>query len=142
MKPMSKAADSRRLILDAHRQIAVLTARLAVVNGAGEMVASLRQLGPLMVEHFAEEEAEFEGLHENIRKRSPELQHALHELEQEHKELLERVSALLSIAQQEGLAAAKLRQLGKQFQERLAQHETKETAVFQDSIWTDLGTGE
>ena len=142
MKTMGKADDSRRQILDAHRKIDALAAKLGVVSGADEMMASLRELATLMAAHFAEEEKEFDGLHENIRKRSPELQNALQELAQEHKHLLERVHALMSIAQQEHLAAAKLRQLGKQFQQRLARHEANETGVFQDSIWTDLGTGE
>jgi hypothetical protein len=142
MKPMSKTADSRQQILDAHRRISALTQKLGVVSRADDMVASLRELATLLAAHFAEEEAEFDGLHENIRKRSPELQHGLQELEQEHMQLLERVHALMSIAQQERLPVPKLRQLGKQFQERLAQHEAKETGVFQDSIWTDLGTGE
>ncbi|HEU4418053.1 MAG TPA: hemerythrin domain-containing protein [Planctomycetota bacterium] len=142
MKPMSKNADSRRQIQAAHRQITALTAKLATVSGAGEMVACLRQLGTLMAEHFADEEQEFDGLHENIRSRSPELQNALHELAEDHKQLLERVDALLWYAQQKHRAASKLRQLGKQFQERLARHEARETGIFQDSIWTDLGTAD
>ena len=142
MKTMGKADVSRRQFLDAHWKINALTSKLVAVSGADEMVATLRELGTLMAQHFADEEKGFDGLYENIRQCSPELQNALHELEAEHKQLLERVDALLWYAQQKRRAVAKLRQLGKQFEERLAQHEAKETGVFQDSIWNDLGTGD
>ena len=109
------------------------------MSGAGEMVACLRELGTLMAEHFADEEREFDRLRDDVRSRSPELRNALHEIAEDHKELLERVDALSWYAKQKHRPASKLRRLGKRFQERLARHEARETAIFQDSIWADLG---
>jgi hemerythrin len=126
-------------VLADHEKIIALTARLAAVGGADEMVSCLRQLATILTGHFKEEEDGFDGLHDDIRKRTPEQQHALMGLKEEHTHLLERVQLLLSIAQQSRGPAPKLQVLGKQLQDRLSEHEARETQVFLDSIWTDLG---
>lgn len=142
MNPNPNPADARKQILDDHREIGVLTARIAEIDAAEAMTACLQRLLPLLTRHFKEEEDEIDGLHANIRKRTPEQQHALLGLKDEHKQLLDRVLLLLSIARETKGGGPKLQLLGKQLQERLAAHETKETELFLDSIWTDIGEGD
>lgn len=134
--------DSRKQILDDHRAIGELLGKIAACAQADEMTASLQQLMPLLVRHFKSEEDEIDGLHANIRKRTPEQQNALLSLKDEHKQLVDRVQLLLSIAQETTGGGPKLQLLGKQLQERLAAHEAKETELFLDSIWTDIGEGD
>jgi hemerythrin len=135
-------AEAKKQILDDHRQIGELTAKVAATGNAVEMATCLKQLLPLLLRHFKEEEDEIDGLHANIQKRTPQQQNALLGLKEEHKQLLDRVHLLLSIAQETKGGGPKLQLLGKQLQERLAAHEAKETELFLDSIWTDIGEGD
>jgi hemerythrin len=142
MEPKPDPADSRRQILAEHQQITALTQQLATVQGAPEMATCLRKLATILTDHFRQEEEGFDGLHESIRARTPELQNALQGLKDEHQQLLDRLQLLLSIVQESRGSAPKLQLLGKQLQERLSEHEAKETRIFLDSIWADLGEGD
>lgn len=137
-----KIADTRQQILAEHQAIAELSGRIAELGDAEQLAAALRQLLPLLQRHFQAEEHEIDGLHASIRRRTPEQQHALLSLKDEHRQLLDRVQLLLAIAQETRGGGPKLQLLGRQLQERLAAHEAKETGLFVDSIWTDIGEGD
>lgn len=136
------AAEAKKQILDDHRQIGEWMAKVADSGDPANMTSCLQHLLPLLLRHFQEEENEIDGLHLGIQKRTPQQQHALLALKEEHKQLIDRVQLLLAIVQETATGGPKLQLLGKQLQERLAAHEAKETELFLDSIWTDIGEGD
>ena len=142
MEQQPDPAESRRQILAEHQEIQALAQKLAAVRGAAEMTACLRKLATVLTGHFRQEEDGADSLHEGIRTRTPEQQNALRGLKEEHQQILDRLQLLLSTVQESRGAAPKLQMLGKQFQERLAEHEANETRIFLDSIWSDLGEGD
>lgn len=142
MKPKPTPAEVRQQILEEHRTIGELTAKVAVPGEAAAVLANLQRLLPLLERHFRGEENELSGVHENIRRRSPEQQNALLGLADEHAKLLDRLRGLTALASDVVARTAELHRLGQQLRDDLAAHEAKETALFVDSIWTDLGVGD
>jgi hypothetical protein len=138
MKPKSKPVDSRKRILDDHRRIGALLSDIATATTAADTATHLQQLLPLLRRHFREEENEIDGLHTTIRMQTPQYCNELDELKKEHRDLLERTQQLLDQSERGG-DARQLRTRGAELQQRLAAHETRETEVFVDSIWTDIG---
>lgn len=106
-----------------------------------QVAAGVQKLQPVLQRHFAEEEQEMDGLHAVIQKRTPELLGALHDLRQEHAQLLVQVEQLLAAARRAPAGDTRLQALGQQLRDQLGRHESHETQVFMDSIWTDTGGG-
>ena len=142
MNPNPNPGESRKQILDDHREIGELLSTLANVTAATETTKCLNRLLPLLQRHFKEEEDEIDGLHAVIQTQAPHRMAALLELKQEHTELLEQVKHFLSVAEQTEGHNPKLRDLGLKLKSQLTAHEAKETEIFVDSIWTDLGAGD
>lgn len=139
-KPKQKPAQQK--ILDDHRQIGELLGKIAGTGAATEIVGSLDALLPVLIRHFQEEEDEIDGLHIDIQRRSPQQHQALLSLKGEHVQLLTAARDLLLQAKAAKGSSDKLQKLGVQLKERLATHESKETELFLDSIWTDIGEGD
>ncbi|MEZ5963173.1 MAG: hemerythrin domain-containing protein [Planctomycetota bacterium] len=134
---------SKKQILDEHREIENLAAKVCTQTGSpAESLHCLERLLPLLERHFRAEEDEISGLHANIRRRSPEQQNALLGLKDEHAQLLARGRSLLAMAKDVVAKSTELRDATKQLQADLATHEAKETELFVDSIWTDIGVGD
>lgn len=144
MKPRArpKQKPAQQKILDDHRQIGELLGKIAGTGVATEIAASLDALLPVLIRHFQEEEDEIDGLHIDIQRRSPQQHQALLGLKSEHVQLLAAARDLLLQAKAAKGSSDKLQKLGVQLKERLATHESKETELFLDSIWTDIGEGD
>ncbi|MCA8977837.1 MAG: hemerythrin domain-containing protein [Planctomycetes bacterium] len=140
MNSKPKPAQMRQQILDDHRQIGELLSKVAAATSAAETLASLQPLQPLLQRHFKEEEDEIDGLHGTIMQQAPQHANALLGLKDEHRQLLESVQHLLDLAHKGD--DPRLRELGQLLKGQLAAHETRETEIFVDSIWTDLGAGD
>jgi transcriptional regulator of heat shock response len=142
MKRTQKPDKVRKQILEDHREIGELLVKIVAAENAATIADHLQQLQPLLRRHFQEEETTITGLHAVIQERTPHFIHALHDLRHEHVKLLEGVSQLLAAAAAPGSDRAQLRTMGKELKDQLAVHEAKETDLFVDSIWTDLGEGD
>lgn len=137
----SKASQARKQILDDHRRIGELLSRVAAAADAAESRDSMRELLPLLQRHFREEEEEIGGLHAVVRQRTPHHWNALCGLRDEHLQLLAQARDLQAQAERNA-AVEHLRELGTELKDHVAAHEAKETEIFVDSIWTDLGEGD
>jgi hemerythrin len=133
---------ARQQILDDHREIGALLSQVAGADSAAATRDALQRLEPLLRHHFKEEEEELDGLHAAILQRAPQHGNALRNLGDEHRRLLELAGELRSKAADPAATETELRDLGQQLGQRLAAHETNETEIFVDSIWTDLGDGD
>ena len=142
MNPNPKPGGSREQILADHRQIGELLSTLAVLTVATETTRCLDCLLPLLERHFKEEEDEIDGLHAIIQDQAPQHQNALQSLKDEHVKLLELARRYQTTARETEGHSTKLRELGTQLKNQLASHEARETEIFVDSIWTDLGVGD
>lgn len=131
----------RQQVLADHREIGLLLQKLADFGDSRQAMSHLRQLQPLLQRHFDAEESEFDGMHAGIRARTPEQQNVLLELKAEHKELLACVHDLLAPASPARKPSV-LRERCDRLREQLGAHEAKESAVFMDSVWTDVGEGD
>lgn len=137
----SKANQARKQILDDHRRIGELLSRIAAAASAAESRECLHELIPLLQRHFREEEQEIGGLHTIVQQRTPHHWNALRGLREEHLQLLAQARDLLAQAERDA-EPKHLCELGVELKERIAVHEAKETEIFVDSIWTDLGEGD
>lgn len=140
-KPKPKPSRKKQQILDDHERIRALLAQLAAAAEASATCRCLDDLQPLLQRHFRDEEAEIDGLHAGIRQRTPQFWNALCGLRDEHVQLLAEAGVLRQAAGA-GTAPEQLRALGHTLQQRVAAHEAKETELFVESIWTDLGEGD
>lgn len=138
----SSPADTREQILSEHQQIRELVGRIEDTTDLAEIVSGLQQLQPLFESHFAREEA-LDGLHSDIRARAPQHRQAIDRLEQDHRELLADVAELQ--AQAQACLQGPIREieaLRSRFLLKLREHEARESGLFVDAIWTDLGQGD
>lgn len=141
------AASARKRLLEDHLEISRLSGEISKTTDAKAMLAHLTKLKPLLERHFKAEEAEFDGLHAGVRKRTPEQTHALEGLELEHGKLLEMVGKLRALAAKPAAgkkpaAGTTLRKHGSELHELLCSHEARENEIFLDSIWNEVGEGD
>ncbi|MCB9886629.1 MAG: hemerythrin domain-containing protein [Planctomycetes bacterium] len=142
MTPTRKPAKAKDQILDDHRQIGALLSQVPSAGSTARTVDLLQTLVPLLRRHFQEEEAEISGLHAVIQRRTPHLVYALQDLKRDHTDLLQAAQELLDLANSPDADEAQLQRRGRALKDGIAAHETKETELFVDSIWTDLGEGD
>ena len=129
----------RKQILEEHRQI---TERNPKIRDLGELSERLSVLEPLLERRFRREE-EQNGLHEDIRTRSPRLLGGLSQLVGEHRELLQMVALLRArIRESPERSLEAIQAQWREFLEQLSDHEARETELFLDSILTDVGGGD
>lgn len=142
---MSETPDhgrARQQILHDHHEIETLVGQVAPTSTREQTLAALTGLQPILQRHFAKEEEQIDGLHNEILHRTPRHANALAGLKDEHRELLASLQQLLDKANEKSVDDASLQTLGAEFRARLAEHEARETEIFVDSIWTDLGAGD
>lgn len=130
---------AKQKILDDHRVIGQLISDVASLEEPAEVARCVQRLLPVLRGHFADEEQEIDGLHALVERRTPQHHEALLGLKKEHAQLLAHAEQLLAAARQPHGAREEIRRLGRQLRTDLAAHETRETEVFMDSIWTDFG---
>ncbi len=122
-----------------HYAIKKILRRLETTTDLHHLVPILDELHTCLLEHFAREEAPA-GLHELIASMAPDTVATLQNVLGEHQGFLERLDRLRTKAQKclEGPIAAVLRDTGV-LSESLHAHETRETRLFADAVFTDLG---
>jgi hypothetical protein len=128
--------EDREQTLEEHRQIAEITGSIPEILDRVELSALLGRLELLLERHFQREEQQ-EGLHEDIKTRSPRFAASLHELAKQHRGLMRTVGELRAQAQEcpDELLTG-VQSDCQEFMERLREHEAWENALFLDSIST------
>jgi hemerythrin len=140
MSAKHESEKSKKRILDDHVEIATLLEASVNATQASEIVANMTRLRALLGRHFAEEESELGGLHESNQVRAPRHANSIASLKIEHRDMLEKVREILEGAEKPGSDVAKLCALSKELQSLFVSHEARETEIFVDSVWTDIGT--
>ncbi|MCC6672660.1 MAG: hemerythrin domain-containing protein [Planctomycetes bacterium] len=131
---------TRERILAEHRRIEELAQVLGRSKDLNALAATLAELQPLLESHFQREES-LGGAHEGIETRSPEFIAAVRAMQADHKTLLQDVRDLRA-AVEKGVAAKQAHAEARRILASLKDHEERETQVFLDSVWTDLGRGD
>lgn len=128
-------------VLDDHRKIKLLIAKIEDTSDLSLLVPSLQELTLMLEEHFAEEEAP-DGF-PRIIESAPHHARTLEHLFEEHQKIL---VALQNITQNaltclQGPIAAVRRDVAT-LCETLRTHEATETAMLTDSVFQDIGLGD
>lgn len=122
-----------------HRAIQEILGRLQATTDLHVLLPALEELRGALAAHFAREE-EPEGLHEIISSMSPNTVASLQNVLGEHRAFAERLDGLIDSARAclEGPLAEILRGTAE-LSESLRDHEARETALFTDAVFIDLG---
>ena len=102
----------------------------------------MKRLETLLERHFKAEEDELDGLRATVPQHAPRLESSLRSLREEHRQLLESVRDLAARAAKAQGDDPSLREMSKALRDRFSAHEARETDIFVESIWTDIGTGD
>ena len=122
-----------------HHAIKEILERLEGTMDPHLLLPILEELRISLVEHFAREEAP-EGLHEVIADMSPTTVASLQNVLGEHEQFLVRLDSLIDRTRTlvRGRLAEILRDAAA-LSESLHDHEARETELFTDAVFTDLG---
>ncbi len=122
-----------------HHAIKEILGRLEATTDLHVLLPVLEELRSALAEHFVREE-EPEGVHELIASMSPNTVASLQNVLGEHQAFRERLDSLINGARAclEGPLAEVLREAAV-LSENLHDHEARETALFTDAAFTDLG---
>ena len=122
-----------------HHAIKEILERLEATTDLHILLSILEELRMSLVEHFAREEAP-EGLHEIIASMSPNTVASLQNVLAEHRDFLVRLDRLIEQARTVvNGPMADILQDAAGLAESLHDHEARETALFTDAVFTDLG---
>ena len=126
-------------IEDDHHAIKEILERLEATMDPHLLLPILEELRMSLVAHFAREEAP-EGLHEIIADMSPNTVASLQNILGEHEHFVVRLDSLIerTRAAVKGPLAEILRD-ATALSESLHDHEARETELFTDAVFTDLG---
>ena len=122
-----------------HHAIKEILERLEATMDPHLQLPILEELRMSLVEHFAREEAP-EGLHDIIADMSPTQVASLQNILGEHEQFLARLASL--IERTRALVRGPLAEILKDaaaLSESLHDHESRETELFTDAVFTDLG---
>ena len=122
-----------------HHSIKEILERLEATTDPCRLVPLLDELRASLVDHFAREEAP-DGMHEIVANMSPNIVASLQNVLGEHEDILDRLDRLRRRAVEclEGPVAA-VRAGAAELSENLRAHEARETKLFTDAVFTDLG---
>jgi hemerythrin len=135
--PRSRAARLR--IDEEHRQLGELLRALTHTHDLARTAALLDELQALLVRHFAGEEGD-DGLHQVVGEGASHRLTNLHQLFEEHRQLLARLEAVR--AEAAAALAGPVRRVNEGITwlaETLRRHEKQEEALFGEAFYTDLG---
>lgn len=126
-------------LIEEHRRISEAMARVEAARDLPELLARLDEFTALLVPHFKAETAPG-GFFDVVRERASGHFGRLAELEGEHQTLLDAVERVTREARAclEGPIAAILKQ-ARTLTAQLHDHETRESQLFLDSMYTDIG---
>lgn len=137
----SRSFDVHDEIVADHHELKQLLPRIEECSDISDLLALLRQLHTLLVRHFKAEESPA-GLHQIIGDAAPQYGNYLQRLFEEHEALDRRIEALIDRAQAllEGpVAEVRIEVAG--LCTSLREHESTETRLLTDALYTDLGEG-
>ena len=122
-----------------HHAIKEIQERLEATTDLHILLPILEELRLSLVAHFAREEAP-EGMHEIIADMAPNTVASLQNILGEHQDFLDRLDSLI----ERGRACltgplAEILHDASALSESLHDHEARETALFTDAVFTDLG---
>ncbi len=122
-----------------HREIKEILGRLHGTTDLHVLLPALEALRDALAEHFEREE-EPDGMHEIISSMAPNTVASLQNVLAEHPVFTERLDGLIESARAclEGPLAEILRDTAA-LSESLHDHEARESALFTDAVFTDLG---
>jgi Hemerythrin HHE cation binding domain len=122
-----------------HHSIKEVLERLDATADPNRLLALLDELRTSLVEHFAREEAP-EGMHEIVSSMSPSSAASLQNVLAEHGDLLAHLDRLRQRTREiiEGPVAG-LRADAAALSQSLRSHEARESRLFTDAVFTDLG---
>lgn len=127
------------LIEQEHRAIKETLGQVECVTDLKVLIPMLNELRARLELHFAREEGPA-GLHQVVGDSAPHLLTYVQRLFDDHQRLLTAIDGVTERARQcaDGPLAAILRDVAA-FSEVLRLHETRETALLGDAMYTDLG---
>ncbi len=134
---MSK--NPRASIEEDHDAIKEVLGRMQTITDPQVLLPVLNELRGALSEHFAREE-EPEGMHEIVASMAPNSVASLQNILAEHEVFTQRLDRLIEETRAcvEGPQAGILRETAE-LTESLHDHEERETALFTDAVFTDLG---
>ncbi len=122
-----------------HHAIKEIVGRMESTTDLHRLLPILEELRAALVDHFAHEEAP-DGLHELIASMSPETVATLQNVLCEHQDFLRRLDGLIECVQ--ACLAGPLADVlegAASLAASLRDHEARETVLFTDAVFTDLG---
>ncbi len=139
MSKNPRTASWEASIEDDHDAIKEVLGRMQTVTDPKDLLPVLEELRGALSEHFKREE-EPDGLHEIVASMAPNSVASLQNVLAEHEVFTERLDRLIEQTRAcvEGPQAGILRETSE-LTESLRDHEARETALFTDAVFTDLG---
>jgi predicted nucleic acid-binding Zn-ribbon protein len=110
--------------------------RPSSTSDLAELRARLATTSTHVAEHFRFEEQK--GYLDTVRKREPRLERAIQQLEEEHRQLLESLAALVEEAAAATSLGDPLRDRVRSWVTNLRQHEIRESDLVQDAFNLDI----
>lgn len=131
--------DARKRITVEHEVLRSSLDRLRDLTDLPSVITSLQSLRPRLVEHFQSEEAE-DGLHHVVSENAAHLLPSVQRVFEEHRQFLADIDRLTAEAVKcwEGPVARILEGV-RTLCDQLHEHETLETELLTESVYTDLG---
>jgi len=131
-------SEQKKRIEHEHRRIRSSLELLEQATDLGAILQTLRDLKPLLEHHFAHEEGN-DGIHDIIGLTAPNLVPSVQDLFDEHKQFLELLGELTS-------EVARAREIIFAGRDRLIHglrsHEERETELFSQAAYSELGAGD
>jgi hypothetical protein len=93
-----------------------------------------------ITDHFGFEEQS--GWTDAVRKQEPRLEHAIQNLVDEHRELVQSLDTLIEEAEAQNKLGDVFYQKVQRWIERVREHETRENELLEDAFVEDLGAGD
>lgn len=135
----TSVSSAHRRITEEHEALRESLEILRRLTDLPLLIARLRDLRPLLVEHFRSEEAE-DGLHTVVSDNAPHLLPSVQRVFEEHRQFLADIDRLSDEAQEcwKGPVREVLDGV-RTLCDKLHEHEALETELLTESVYTDLG---
>jgi hypothetical protein len=132
--------EAHAAIEEDHKILRELLGRIEGSADLCQLQGLMAELKPLLVEHFEREDADT-GFPDIVRSNAPDRMAVVEELAGEHDEILAMIEGLEGRIREllEGPAAQLFRE-GVELAEKLRRHESRETDLLLDVMYTDMGT--
>jgi hemerythrin len=134
--PAEALVRAHKELLQDLQNLEAMTLRPAA-KGPAELIARLERACTDLAAHFQLEEEN--GYLEDLRRRSPHLEHEIEQLRQEHRDLARSLKTVLAAAREGTAAEEAVRQEVRHWINSVRKHERHENRLVQDAYNVDLG---